>query len=170
MEGEWEAYNDIDIAKRSYSLVKKVYKYDPNINLEKRRYGNWNKYLDDQIWEEVYDEGTPEEEVFTWITKKFASTTSKAWEINASSRLLTKEEVENLTSSDLLVIRNAIYARHGYSFKNRPLRVFFDQQEWYIPVHTDIRKEFTDIEKKNITLLLKYEKNAVEYYDRFGRG
>ncbi|MFN5849409.1 MAG: YARHG domain-containing protein, partial [Chitinophagales bacterium] len=65
---------------------------------------------------------------------------------------------------------NMIYARHGYSFKNRPLRVFFDAQEWYIPVHTDIKKDLTEIEKKNIQLLLKYEKNAKEYYDYFGRG
>ena len=70
----------------------------------------------------------------------------------------------------LRVIRNMIYARHGYSFKNRPLRVFFDAQEWYIPVNTDIKKDLTEIEKKNIQLLLKFEKNAKEYYDYFGRG
>ena len=105
-----------------------------------------------------------------WITKEFASATDKIYKINASNTLLKKSDVENLKKGDLTIIRNTIYARHGYSFKNRPLRVFFDAQSWYIPIHTDIKKEFTDIEKKNIQLLLRYEKNAIEYYDYFGRG
>ena len=63
-----------------------------------------------------------------------------------------------------------IYVRHGYSFKKRPLRVFFDPQSWYIPVFNNIKNNLTDIEKKNIKLLLRYEKNAKEYYDSFGRG
>ena len=53
---------------------------------------------------------------------------------------------------------------------NRPLRVFFDQQLWYIPVHADITRDFTPVELANIELLLRYEGNAAEYYDRFGRG
>jgi hypothetical protein len=90
--------------------------------------------------------------------------------MNASSKVLAKEEVENLKKGDLTIIRNSIYARHGYSFKNQPLRVFFDAQSWYIPVHTNITSDFTEIEKQNIELLLRYEKNAAVYYDRFGRG
>jgi len=54
--------------------------------------------------------------------------------------------------------------------QKRPLRVFFDAQPWYIPVHADIRSEFTELEKKNIQLLLSFEENAAEYYDYFGRG
>ena len=30
--------------------------------------------------------------------------------------------------------------------------------------------DLTEIEKKNIQLLLKYEDHAEEYYDEFGRG
>ena len=48
--------------------------------------------------------------------------------------------------------------------------MFFDAQEWYIPVFVDIKSDFTEIEKQNIELLLRYEKNAKEYYDYFGRG
>ncbi|MFD2100693.1 YARHG domain-containing protein [Flagellimonas iocasae] len=169
--GEWEAYKKIDIPKREYSLSKKTFKYDPNIMLIRRgRYGDWNKFIDHGTQYEVVDEGTPDEEIYEWIQREYASSTEKIFEINASNTLLTKEVIENLTNSDLVVIRNTIYARHGYSFKNRPLRVFFDEQDWYIPVHADIKQEFTEIEKKNIQLLLKYEKNAKEYYDYFGRG
>jgi thioredoxin-related protein len=46
----------------------------------------------------------------------------------------------------------------------------YDKHEWYIPVHTNIKEELTEIEKNNIKLLLIYEKNTEEYYDEFGRG
>lgn len=171
LAGVWEAYGSIDIPKREYSLSRMTYKYDPNIMLERTgRYGNWDKFIDHGVQREVFDEGTPDEEVYEWVKREYASSTNKVYEINASNRVLTKEDVENLTNSDLVVIRNTIYARHGYSFKNRPLRVFFDEQDWYIPVYADIKQEFTEIEKKNIELLLRYEKNAKEYYDYFGRG
>ena len=75
-----------------------------------------------------------------------------------------------MKKGDLKIIRNTIYARHGYSFKNMPLRVFFDAQSWYIPMQIDIKSNLTRVEKENIKLLLRYEKNAVEYYDYFGRG
>jgi hypothetical protein len=83
--------------------------------------------------------------------------------------MLSKNDLENLKKGDLLIIRNTIYARHGFSFKNRPLRIFFDAQEWYMPVNMNIKPQLTEIEKKNIQLLLKYEKNSIEYYDSFGR-
>ncbi len=166
LKGKWTAYNDIDIKNRKYNLEKKKFEYNPNINLEEsKEYVNWNKVIETK--EEVeMDENEFEE----WISREFASATGLIYKMNASNTLLLKSEVENLRKGDLTIIRNTIYARHGYSFKNRPLRVFFDAQSWYIPVHTNIKDDFTELEKKNIQLLLKYEKNAAEYYDYFGRG
>lgn len=161
LTGTWKSYKKIDIQERKYELVKKIFNYNPEQMLERaREYGNWEKRkkvkIEDAEYDEFYDE--------------FSAATNKIYQMNASKNLLTKKDVENLKKGDLLIIRNTIYARHGYSFKNRPLRVFFDAQSWYIPVHTDIVSDLTDIEKKNIELLLKYEKNAKEYYDTFGRG
>ena len=166
IEGTWTAYREIDVRKRKYILSKKVFSYNPDTMLKmEKRYVDWSK--EKQTIEEVeYDDGEFEE----WVSSEFASATNLIYKLNASNTLLTKEVVENLKRGDLTIIRNTIYARHGYSFKSRPLRVFFDAQPWYIPVHTNIKNDFTDIEKKNIELLLKYEKNASEYYDRFGRG
>jgi hypothetical protein len=164
--GKWVAFKNIDIKKRKYSLLQKTFSYNPDIMLERAKdYMDWGKYLEKK---EVY--GEEEGEFEEWISREYATSTDKIYEVNASNQVLTKEEVENLKKGDLTIIRNAIYARHGYSFKNRPMRVFFDAQEWYVPVHTDIKSDFTDIEKKNIKLLLRYEKNAAEYYDYFGRG
>lgn len=165
LTGNWTAYKEIDIKKRKYTLEKRNFSYNPDVMLEySKGYIDWNKVKKTNKTEKIDDEFEE------WISKEFATATNLIYEINASNTLLAKSEVENLKRGDLTIIRNTIYARHGYSFKHRPLRVFFDAQNWYIPVHTNIKDDFTDLEKKNIQLLLKYEKNAAEYYDRFGRG
>ncbi|MEO1484602.1 MAG: YARHG domain-containing protein [Bacteroidota bacterium] len=166
LQGKWTAYHNIEIKNRKYNLEKKYFRYDPNISLEQsKEYVNWYEFVETNEEVEIdYDEFEE------WISREFASATDLIYKINASNTVLTKNEVENLKKGDLTIIRNTIYARHGYSFKNRPLRVFFDAQSWYIPVHTNIKDDFTKLEINNIKLLLKYEKNASEYYDYFGRG
>ena len=165
ISGKWKAYKGIEINKRKFNLTKKLLKYNPNQLLEYSRvYVDWTKLNTEKFREEY------ENEVFEYISTTFSSATESIYSINASNRKLSKKDLENLNKGDLLIIRNTIYARHGFSFKNRPLRIFFDAQEWYIPVNIDIKSNLTEIEKENIQLLLKYEKNAVEYYDSFGRG
>lgn len=161
IQGTWQAFKKIEINKRKYNLDKKEFKYDPEVDVEYTRYVDWTKKIKKKV-----DYG--ENEIY--YEDAFAAATNNVMTINASTTLLTKKDVENLKKGDLLVIRNAIYARHGYSFKNRPLRVYFDRQEWYMPISTNIKMDFTEIEKKNIELLLRYEKNALQHYDRFGRG
>lgn len=87
----------------------------------------------------------------------------------ASQRLLKEDDVANYVKSELRLMRNSIYARHGYSFKMKDMRSEFDRQDWYIPMNTDVRTELTAIEKKNETLIKRFEKYAAEFYDDFGR-
>ena len=87
----------------------------------------------------------------------------------ASQRVLNVEDVENLSQSELEIMRNEIYARHGYSFKNKDMRYAFNQKDWYIPMGVDIRDRITDIEARNIDLIYQYESYYEEYYDDFGR-
>ncbi len=165
LKGTWKAYKKIDIQERVYELEKKIFTYNPEQMLEySRRYSDWDNS------KKTKSESEDDLEFYGDFYTEFSTATDSIYTMNASSTLLTKADVENLRKGDLLIIRNTIYARHGYSFKMRPLRVFFDSQDWYIPVHTDIKSSLTETEKKNIELLLKYEKNATEYYDTFGRG
>lgn len=160
LQGTWKANKKIKISSRKYSLRKKIFRYNPDLQMEEGDYVDWNKkrkVMEDFEGEMVYDDS-------------YFTTTEDVLKYNASKELLTKEQVSNFKKADLFVMRNAIYARHGYSFKNQQLRAYFDSQPWYIPVSTDVKAEFTEIEKKNIELLLRYEKNAKEYYDVFGRG
>ena len=87
----------------------------------------------------------------------------------SSTRKLKEKDVENMHSADLRIMRNEMYARHGYSFKLADMRKHFDQQEWYMPMATDVSAKLTAIEKHNHDLIKRYEDYGREYYDAFGR-
>lgn len=87
----------------------------------------------------------------------------------ASQRLLKEDDVNNLMKPELEAMRNEIFARHGYCFKKKNLRELFEDKDWYIPNTVDVKKDLTDIEKKNIALIKRFEKYAEEYGDDFGR-
>ena len=87
----------------------------------------------------------------------------------SSKRLLTEEEVANFSKTDLELMRNEIFARHGYCFKKKELREQFEDKDWYIPNNVDVKDALTSIEKKNIALIKNYEKYATEMGDDFGR-
>jgi hypothetical protein len=87
----------------------------------------------------------------------------------SSQRILKEEDVSNYSKGELELMRNAIFARHGYCFKKKELRQAFEKEEWYVPNTVNVVDELTAIEKKNITLIKRYEQYATEYGDDFGR-
>lgn len=87
----------------------------------------------------------------------------------ASTRKLTEKDVENLKNEELRIMRNEIYARHGYSFKLADMRDHFDKLDWYMPRAMDVTNALTKTEKNNADLIRRYEKYSAEYYDGFGR-
>ena len=181
LDGTWKSFKKIDIENRKYTLIKTVFVYNANQMLDSGAYHNRSdKYVDwtkpemgaieiKQLKSKMSKTEVEEYEEFEENTS-FSSATDGIYDINASTQKLSELSVSNLSKGDLTIIRNCIYARHGYSFKYMPLRVFFNKQNWYMPISNDIRASLTDIEKQNIILLLKYEKVAKEYYDYFGRG
>ena len=82
---------------------------------------------------------------------------------------LTIEDVENQPRHRLRILRNLIFARHGYSFKKKDVRDYFESHSWYVPISTDVRNELTAVEEYNIGLIKRYETYAEDYYDEFGR-
>ena len=82
---------------------------------------------------------------------------------------LQEIDVKNLKKLELEIIRNTIFARHGYTFKKKTYRQFFDPVAWYVPVSNDVSGSLSDLEKENITLLKRFEKYAIDNYDTFGR-
>lgn len=84
-----------------------------------------------------------------------------------SKRLATTEDLQNLSKSDLKIMRNEIYARHGWIFSDSGLSKYFASQAWYIPggpndekesVNKIISNELNSFEKINGKFILDYEK------------
>ncbi|WP_419743125.1 YARHG domain-containing protein [Paraclostridium dentum] len=78
---------------------------------------------------------------------------------DSSSRYLTKEELYQYDKSSLGFIKNEIFARHGYVFKNEDYRNYFTSMPWYLP---DSRfkgtlKELNPVEKHNVELIQSIE-------------
>lgn len=162
LSGTWIS-NDKSLAvtERKYELKKRIFQYDPNLNLPEY---DENEYAIEPL-------SNSQSELYDYAEELEAVDLVKISALNSSNQVLKNTDVENLSKGELEILRNMIYARHGYSFKNRKMRYFFDSGiiDWYIPVSTDIRKELTDIEKGNIALIKRYEEHADRYYDSFGR-
>jgi len=153
LEGKWVA-NDkkLGVTERTYNLGKKDFTYDPQHSLPET-----------VQWAELYRSDSK-------FPDKIEQLTAEVIKYNASTTELKKEDLQNLYKGDLEIIRNTIYARHGYSFKNRRVRFIFDLfVSWYMPVSTDVRGQLTELEKKNIDLIKRYEEHAEKYYDEYGR-
>lgn len=119
-------------------------------------------------WVPFVKEGNSSKEYF--LNKriyKYDNTVGKYPE--ASQRELTDDDLNNLLEEDLTEMRNEIYARHGYSFKNKDWRYHFEALDWYMPMGVDIREKLTDIEVVNIELIYEYESYFQDYYDDYGR-
>ena len=152
MNGTWKSYKKLPVSNRSYKLKRKFFNYDAAADLPET-----------VGWTELYD-------VYDYYDEEGEFLTEDVLKYNASKEKLRKEDIENMYKGDLEIIRNAIYARHGYSFKNRKIRFIFDRHvDWYIPVSTDVRGQLTALEKENEALLKRYENHADRYYDVFGR-
>ena len=79
----------------------------------------------------------------------------------SSSQYLSASDVKNLSSYQLMIARNEIYARHHRKFDSADLQIYFDKKSWYSgtiePSDFDEKNELSQIEKKNIDLIKKYE-------------
>lgn len=77
----------------------------------------------------------------------------------ASYSWLVQEELNKMSKSDLQIMRNEIFARYGYIFREGgKMSNYFKTQEWYSPDHKNVDSFLTEIEKYNIKLIQKAEK------------
>lgn len=75
----------------------------------------------------------------------------------ASKKLLTLADLNGLSKNDLKIMRNEIFARHGYIFRTSDMKSYFSQQIWYHGKYDDVTSMLTNIEKQNITFVKLYE-------------
>ncbi|WP_353166307.1 YARHG domain-containing protein [Empedobacter brevis] len=172
--GTWVSKRkDLPVLSRKFSLKKTTFKYDPKNKLVQPKYGENGEYTDeyDNVdWvnskKKKYEEEMDGEEYFIYVNR---AASNEIYQLNGSAQQLTEKQLKNLHKLDLEIIRNTIYARHGYTFANRGARQFFDYVDWYVPLYTNVEKELSPIEKENIALLKRFEKYATDNYDQYGR-
>lgn len=71
-----------------------------------------------------------------------------------SSRILENEYLSSLSRHDLDIMRNEIFADHGYTFKSEKWKEYFYNQDWYCPRYDNVDHKLTDIEKINVMSIL----------------
>ncbi len=72
-----------------------------------------------------------------------------------SKRKIKHKDVKSLSSVELKIMRNEIYARHGYIFKQADMAMYFANQNWYCPITHDV--ELSDVESYNVAFIKQYE-------------
>jgi hypothetical protein len=71
------------------------------------------------------------------------------------SRKLTYDDIKGLSNRELRIMRNEIYARHGYIFQDAMLRDHFLQKPWYTPQTKNVA--LSNIEQYNVLFIKSYE-------------
>ncbi|WP_171593783.1 YARHG domain-containing protein [Marinifilum caeruleilacunae] len=79
----------------------------------------------------------------------------------ASKRILSKEELQKMSNSDLKMMRNEIFARYGYCFSpGGEMDHYFKKQEWYSAQYKNVNEFLTELEKENIKRIIIVEKET----------
>ncbi|MBR4720916.1 MAG: YARHG domain-containing protein [Clostridia bacterium] len=76
----------------------------------------------------------------------------------SDTQYLTEADLNGLSKFDTGLIRNEIFARKGYVFKNEPYKSYFNSQAWYNP-KPSAKIKLNDIEKYNNDFILQYERS-----------
>lgn len=168
LSGKWTAFNKtaVKAPSKTLKLTKKEFVYNPNFMLnEDSDLVDWTNPK--SFVEKYKDEETGKTESYTTSKNRVAS--EAIFKINASKQKLTEKDIKNLRKLDMEIIKNSVFARHGYSFKKETYRNFFEHTDWYIPVSNNVDNDLSPMEKENVALLNRFIKYAEDKYDSFGR-
>ena len=85
------------------------------------------------------------------------------YEYKSHTHLITVDELDKLSRSEIKYIYWEIYARHGYTFDayGELADYFENNHQWYMPTTTDmeaVEAQFNDIEKRNVKTIFDYQK------------
>lgn len=81
-----------------------------------------------------------------------------------STKRLTYDDIKDLSPCEIRILKNTIYARHGYEFhKNETMRAHFESLDWYQDIEHKsrneffVRSQFSVTDKVNVAFLKEYE-------------
>ncbi|WP_321308585.1 YARHG domain-containing protein [Marinifilum fragile] len=156
-----------------YQLInKKLISNDHLIVGSKGHYSNF-KFLNDSLVELTINKAIPNEEIFEEfdiVEKKysyFVINKNGFYIVNidniseerkfpfSSKRILRSHDLSALNKEEYDIMRNEIFADHGYIFKTKKWKEYFANQSWYVPKYDNVNNELTVVEKINIKNILE---------------
>ena len=94
--------------------------------------------------------------------KKKVNTIIHNTDVVSSEKVYTPEELKGKTYEELRFLRNEIFAKKGYVFKDSVLNNYFQKKDWYKP-NKDAEIVLDSIEKKNIETFKIAEANLMPF-------
>jgi hypothetical protein len=79
-----------------------------------------------------------------------------------SMKLVLPSQLDFFTKAQLRVMRNEIYARHGYVFSSADLKAHFSKMSWYKPLNDNSKVQLSQLEQLNVDLIKAWENNKAE--------
>ncbi len=76
----------------------------------------------------------------------------------SNSKYITEYDLDSRSKHEIALIRNEIYARHGYIFETEYYREYFESKDWYVPNPGFTESLFNKYEKENKSFIVEYEK------------
>lgn len=94
----------------------------------------------------------------TTITEKPVKKTNNSFDYDiACRRRLTESDLYGLSKNELRIMRNWIFARHGYIFKTAAMKSYFSQKSWYNGRYNDVYSSLSAVEKYNVEFIKRHE-------------
>jgi YARHG domain-containing protein len=112
---------------------------------EKDEYGDWQKNEKQNTLEKI-----------EWFNLSNNEKLNGKFQF-ASTQLLIDNVLYKYKPNQLKIMRNEIFARHGYIFKTNEMNEYFKSQDWYEPTGGNIGEKLSEIEKLNVKLIKRYE-------------
>lgn len=81
---------------------------------------------------------------------------------DSNTRYLTRDEVIEISDTDLRIARNEIYARHGRKFNDETLQTYFNSKSWYTAKYSA-----TEFDALGNSLFNNYEITNLELLSSF---
>ena len=107
--------------------------------------------------------------VSLWVKLRADLNVNKGrWPIT-NQKIVLAGYLSRYSKSLLRLMRNEIYARHGYKFASADLTTYFSKTNWYQPGSDNSQIKISDLEQLNINIIKHYEDNR-QFYGEIEKG
>lgn len=148
-----KAYTDVDVS----SDILTAKSTEKEMGGEKT-FDKYNKERYKKLFENKKPQKAPEPKIAERAsTKSSVAMTGSGPYDWLSYRYADYNDVAYKSPDELRIMRNYIFARHGYKFKSQDLQEYFAGFSWYTPLYSDVYGSLNKIEKANIKFIQQYE-------------